>query len=87
MLAAQLLFIYNIFKSYSSGKIAGKNPWKANSLEWQTATVPPGHGNFPEEMPLVYRWPYDFSVPGVKDDYIPQNLHPDEVVMESGGKA
>ena len=87
VLAAQLIFIYNIFKSYSSGKIAGKNPWKANSLEWQTATVPPGHGNFPEEMPLVYRWPYDFSVPGVKDDYIPQNLHPGEVVMESGEKA
>jgi len=27
----------------------------------------------------VYRWAYDYSVPGVKQDYIPQNVPPGEV--------
>ena len=34
--AAQLLFLYNLFASARLGKKAEKNPWKANSLEWQT---------------------------------------------------
>jgi len=46
------------------GKPAGKNPWKANSLEWLTPEVPPAHGNWGENLPAVHRWPYDFNVPG-----------------------
>ena len=57
-----------------------KNPWKANSLEWQTPQMPPEHGNWGKETPKVYRWPYDFSVPGAKEDYIPQNQPPSEIV-------
>ena len=49
----------------------GKNPWKANSLEW-VAPSPPPNGNF-AEMPTVYRGPYEYSVPGREDDYWPQN--------------
>ena len=61
------------------GKPAGKNPWKANSLEWHTSTVPPEHGNFGEKLPVVHRWPYDYSVPGAKEDFIPQTTPPSEV--------
>ena len=69
----------NIIKTLKTGKMAPKNPWKANSLEWHTSTVPPEHGNFGEKLPVVHRWPYDFSVPGAKDDFIPQTTPPSEV--------
>jgi cytochrome c oxidase subunit 1 len=26
------------------------------------------------EIPAVYRWPYDYSKPGAKDDFIPQTI-------------
>ena len=77
--AAQLLFIYNLISSARLGKKSEKNPWKANSLEWQTPEMPPAHGNWGKEMPKVYRWPYDYSVPGAKEDYIPQNVAPSAV--------
>ncbi|MFL2655965.1 MAG: cbb3-type cytochrome c oxidase subunit I [Alphaproteobacteria bacterium] len=80
---AQVVFIYNIIVSVFKGKPAERNPWKATSLEWQTETVPPGHGNFSKELPVVYRWAYSFSVPGTKDDYVPQNIHPDDVKLAS----
>jgi cytochrome c oxidase subunit 1 len=80
---AQLVFLYNLFRSASKGKLAGRNPWKATTLEWQTPEVPPGHGNFGEKLPLVYRWAYAYSVPGAAEDFIPQNLPPDQV--SSGG--
>ena len=75
--AAQLMFLYNIAWSYFKGKEAGHNPWKACSLEWQTPIVPPGHGNFGDELPVAHRWPYDYGVPGAVDDFIPQNVPQD----------
>ncbi|PPR45064.1 MAG: Alternative cytochrome c oxidase subunit 1 [Alphaproteobacteria bacterium MarineAlpha5_Bin11] len=76
---AQIVFLYNIITSAKLGKPSGKNPWQACSLEWQTPDVPPTHGNFGKELPVVYRWAYDFSVPGATEDYIPQNVAPSEV--------
>jgi cytochrome c oxidase subunit 1 len=70
---AQLLFIVNIIMSLKSGKKAEKNPWGAASLEWQTEEVPPVHGNWGDQLPSVYRWAYDYSVPGAHEDFIPQN--------------
>jgi len=72
--AAQLIFLVNFFVSIFAGKRATeRNPWHATTLEW-TAPSPPGHGNFGEELPTVYRWPFDFSVPGEKEDFIPQDV-------------
>ena len=76
---AQLVFIYNLIRSRTKGEVAERNPWKATTLEWQTENVPPTHGNFGKKLPVVYRWAYAFSVPGAKDDFIPQNLPPDQV--------
>jgi len=77
--AFQLLFLYNLFWSYFNGKPSGPNPWNATTLEWQTSETPPIHGNFGPELPKVYRWAYDFSVPGVVSDFIPQNVAPQDV--------
>jgi cytochrome c oxidase subunit 1 len=77
--AAQILFLWNMIHSYFRGKPSGPNPWNATTLEWQTPETPPTHGNFGKTLPAVYRWPYDYSVPGVGPDYIPQNIPPNEV--------
>jgi cytochrome c oxidase subunit I len=71
--AAQIVFIYNFVYSIFKGKQASLNPWKSNTLEW-TTPLHPGHGNWPGEIPTVYRWPYDYSKPGAKEDFIPQNV-------------
>lgn len=71
--AAQIVFFYNLFWSLFKGKPAGGNPWNATSLEWQTPETPPGHGNWGKELPVVYRWAYDYSVPGADKNFIPQN--------------
>ncbi|SEA77238.1 cbb3-type cytochrome c oxidase subunit I [Alkalimonas amylolytica] len=70
----QLVFIVNVIISLRSGQKAPANPWGATTLEWQTPDNPPKHGNWGPEAPVVYRWAYDFSVPGAKDDFIPQNV-------------
>ena len=74
--AAQVVFLYNLIRSYFNGKPAGGNPWRATTLEWQTPETPPTHGNFGAKLPVVYRWAYDYSVPGAPDDFIPQNQPP-----------
>ena len=70
---AQGIFIFNFVYSIFKGKKATENPWKSNTLEW-TTPVEPIHGNWPGEIPTVYRWPYDYSKPGASDDFIPQNV-------------
>lgn len=72
---AQLPFIFNLFMSIKNGKkVEGDNPWGATTLDWATPTPPP-HGNFASE-PVVYRGPYEYSVPGAKADFIPQDQKP-----------
>jgi cytochrome c oxidase subunit I len=72
LLAFQVVFFVNFVMSLRSGKAAGKNPWRANTLEW-VAESPPPHGNFGAEMPTVYRGPYEYSHPDREDDFWPQN--------------
>ncbi|MGJ8660813.1 MAG: cytochrome c oxidase subunit I [Bacteroidota bacterium] len=67
----QLLFLFNFFYSIFRGPRAPQNPWRSNTLEW-TTPVEHVHGNWPGELPTVYRWPYDYSKPGAEDDFIPQ---------------
>jgi cytochrome c oxidase subunit 1 len=80
MLAFQFIFLFNFVHSMLKGKPAGKNPWKANTLEW-TADSPPPHGNWPE-LPKCYRGPYEYSVPGREKDYWPQDVPPDTAPAE-----
>ena len=69
--AAQLVFIVNFFLSMFRGeKVVDQNPWLANTLEWTTPIVP-GHGNWPGEIPEVYRGPYEYAKDG--RDFTPQD--------------
>ncbi len=69
--ASQFIFLGNFVWSLIAGKKAEQNPWKANTLEWSAPTPPP-HGNF-EVQPVVYRGPYEYSSPDVKEDWLPQD--------------
>jgi len=72
--SAQIIFLFNFFVSIFAGKRAKENnPWHATTLEW-TVPCPTGHGNFGEELPTVHRWPFDYSVPGEKEDFVPQTV-------------
>ena len=64
-------FFVNFFYSMFKGPKAPKNPWNSTTLEW-TLPSPPGHGNF-EVTPTVYHGPYEYSVPGMEQDFLPQN--------------
>jgi cytochrome c oxidase subunit 1 len=69
----QLIFLFNFFYSIYRGPAAPQNPWKSNTLEW-TTPVEHIHGNWPGALPVVHRWPYDYSKPGASDDFIPQDV-------------
>jgi cytochrome c oxidase subunit I len=66
-----LIFLWNVVYSLRKGEKAPANPWKATTLEW-TVPSPPGHGNF-AVTPRVYNGPYEYSVPGMEQDYLPQD--------------
>lgn len=70
---AQLIFLYNFIYSIFWGPKAPQNPWRGTTLEW-TTPVEHIHGNWPGEIPEVHRWPYDYSVEGEAEDFIPQNV-------------
>ena len=71
---AQLPFILNIILTLikKKDKVADPNPWNSTTLEWACPSPPMGHGNF-EKEPVVYRGPYEYSVPGHKTDFSPQS--------------
>jgi cytochrome c oxidase subunit 1 len=79
--AAQLIFLGNLIWSALWGKRAEANPWGATTLEWQTPTTPPPHGNWGAQTPIVYRWAYDYSVPGAERDFIPQNVPTEQALV------
>jgi cytochrome c oxidase subunit I len=70
-IAAQFLFVINLFWSMKKGKKASDNPWEATTLEWITATPPP-HDNFGGRTPVVHNGAYEYSVPGAARDYVMQ---------------
>jgi cytochrome c oxidase subunit 1 len=69
----QLIFLFNFFYSMFRGPKATTNPWNSNTLEW-TTPVEHVHGNWPGALPVVHRWPYDYSKPGADTDFIPQDV-------------
>jgi cytochrome c oxidase subunit I len=79
---AQLVFFYNFVRSVKQGEPASANPWNATSLEWATDS-PPAPDNFAGHFPIVYRAPYEYSLPGASQDFLPQHV-PSEQHEEQG---
>ncbi len=61
-----LPFIVNAIWSWNKGKIAGRNPWRALTLEWQTSS-PPSIENFDEE-PILWTGPYDYGIDNEEEE-------------------
>src|SRR5437899_658993 len=79
---AQGLFLINFLWSLFRGEKAEEsNPWRATTLEWSVPSPPPPDDFGPSD-PVVYRGAYEFSVPDVAEDFLPQHLAP-----EQGAKA
>jgi len=79
-IAAQFVFLFNLFWSMFKGKKASDNPWEATTLEWTTATPPP-HDNFGGKVPVVNNGPYEYGVPGVGRGYV-METHPPSPAAE-----
>ena len=73
--AAQFIFVINLFWSMFKGPKASDNPWEATTLEW-TTTTPPPHDNFGGKTPVVNHGPYEYGVPGAPKDYVMQTDPP-----------
>jgi len=69
---SQVPFVVNLVWGLCAGKKAAENPWHANTLEW-AAPSPPPHGNWGETIPTVHHGPYEYSVPNMAEDYLPQH--------------
>ena len=77
--AAQVLFLLNFLWSLFRGeKVEECNPWRATTLEWSVSS-PPLADDFGDRDPVVYRGAYEFSVPDVAEDFVPQHLTPEQV--------
>jgi cytochrome c oxidase subunit 1 len=71
LLLSQLVFVVNFFWSLICGKVAERNPWQANTLEWSVPSPPP-HENF-HAVPVVYHGPYEYSSGDAVVDWLPQD--------------
>ncbi len=83
---AQGLFLINFLWSLFRGeRVPERNPWRATTLEWSVSSPPPAD-DFGARDPVVYRGAYEFSVPDVAEDFVPQHLADEQVTKarESG---
>jgi cytochrome c oxidase subunit I len=60
MAVSTIPFAINVIWSVFKGEKAGRNPWRALTLEWQTSS-PPIIENF-EEEPVLWSGPYDYGI-------------------------
>jgi cytochrome c oxidase subunit 1 len=75
LLAAQVVLVLNVVWTLAAGPRAPANPWDANTLEW-AAPSPPPHLNWGPAVPTVHRGPYEYSLPGEREDWLPQDAVP-----------
>jgi cytochrome c oxidase subunit 1 len=70
---AQLIFLFNLFRSARKGLFAPSNPWQATTLEWHPAMNPfstPSASDTPEIT--VHRAPCHYQTTALADSFLPQ---------------
>jgi cytochrome c oxidase subunit 1 len=48
---SMMLFVVNVITSLRAGRVAGPNPWDADTLEWSTSSPPPPYNHL--QIPVV----------------------------------
>jgi cytochrome c oxidase subunit I len=71
-LSGQLVFLFNLFWSMFKGEVAAGNPWNSTTLEWTLPSPAPAEG-FGGKPPFITHAPYEYSVPGMEEDFVMQN--------------
>jgi len=71
---AQGIFLLNFLWSLFRGeRVLDCNPWRTTTLEWSVSSPPP-QDDFGVNDPVVYRGAYEFSMPDMAEDFVPQHL-------------
>ncbi len=85
--SAQGIFLLNFLWSLFRGEpVLECNPWRATTLEWSVSSPPPTDDFGPTD-PVVYRGAYEFSMPDMAEDFVPQQLAPERVIrVRQSGK-
>jgi cytochrome c oxidase subunit 1 len=85
-IASQAVFLVNLVWSLLRREQAlEENPWRATTLEWSLPSPSPLE-NFAAGEPAVYRGAYEFSVPDLAEDFVPQHLPPRPDATELRGQ-
>jgi cytochrome c oxidase subunit 1 len=82
MAVSTIPFVINVFWSLFKGEKAPRNPWRAFTLEWQTAS-PPIIENF-EEVPILWAGPYDY---GLDTESVDEEESLEDMLAEVGADA
>jgi cytochrome c oxidase subunit 1 len=82
MAVSTIPFVINVFWSLFKGEKAPRNPWRAFTLEWQTAS-PPIIENF-EEVPILWAGPYDY---GLDAESVDEEESLEDMLAEVGADA
>ena len=73
-LYAQVIFFFNFYLQYLLEALKqSQNPWRCKFFRMDN-TCEHSHGNWHGELPVVHRWPYDYTKPGKENDFVPQNV-------------
>jgi cytochrome c oxidase subunit 1 len=72
--SAQLLFLWNVARSWRSGILAGENPWRATTLEWMSpgAVGSGAAGAASNQNIRAYRGPCSYAQNDSEEVFLPQ---------------
>jgi cytochrome c oxidase subunit 1 len=85
LIAGVAVTLFNMWKSWKSGPVAGNDPWEAGTLEWSIPSPPPDY-NFAKLPYVTSRYPlWDVKHPELTRE-VPHSRAGDERVGVAAGK-
>jgi len=78
------IILYNMWWSLNHGEIAGPNPWRALTLEWQTSSPPPSYNFKGEVIPFEDPYGYGTEASRVYLDEMEKRLTPVNLLGKGG---
>ena len=77
LIAGTAIFVWNFFRSFKKGAIAGNDPWGGGTLEWSIPSPPPEY-NFAKIPRVTSRYPmWDMKSPALTAE-VPHSQHGDQ---------